>query len=56
MSIGRASLENSNYLKKLNSHYHATIAFLDIYPREMKTNGDTKSLYRKFIEFLFLIV
>ena len=59
------SVENVNWksqsgkqqlFKKLNSHYHATIAFLDIYPREMKTNGDTKSLYRKFIEALFLIV
>ena len=38
------------------SPYNTTIALLGTYPREMKTYIDTKSLYRNFIEALFVVV
>lgn len=60
ISVGNVNWKSQSgkqqLFKKLNMHHHTTIAFLGIYPREMETNGDTKSLYRKFIEALFVIV
>ena len=60
ISVGNVNWKSQSgkqqLFKKLIMHHHTTIAFLGIYPREMKTNGDTKSLYIKFIEALFVIV
>ena len=49
ISVGNVNWKSQSgkqqLFKKLIMHHHTTIAFLGIYPREMKTNGDTKSLY-----------